>query len=187
MKSLFLAGAFLLAVPFGCSTPGTLVPVTTGESQSSTVPTHLQAFVGAWTTVSEFQTEPGGPLQRSAGTAIGRSVGERWVLVEHSGTHFGTPFTGILVVGYDPQSRGYSGIWLDSLSSNLARYQGTVGPSGTLLTLHTQVPSAERPGTTDEIREEIEIRSPDYIVLTTKAKSNSEWTTLVTVHYRRQK
>jgi hypothetical protein len=141
--------------------------------------------VGTWDTTSEFQTEPGGPMQQSKGTAVGRSVGGPWVMIEHTGDHFGTPFSGVLAIGHDAKKNEYAGVWFDSLSTNVARYQGTTDATGRVLTLVTQVPG-EQPGAIQEIHEVIEVKSADHVTLMTRAKAGAEWITIVTVHYRRR-
>jgi Protein of unknown function (DUF1579) len=101
-------------------------------------------------------------------------------MVEHSGNHFGTPFSGVLVIGHDPQAQKYSGLWLDSLSSNVARYDGALDAGSQVLLLTTELDG-------NPVTESIELKSPDDVVLTTRMKQGESWLTVVTVHYRRQK
>ena len=183
MRSMLWSAMVVAAVSFGCAT--TMAPATTPPVSARTLPAHLRTFVGTWDTTSEFQTEPGGPMQQSKGTAVGRNMGQPWVVLEHTGNHFGTPFSAVLAIGHDVQKGEYSGVWFDSLSSNVARYQGTVDATGQVLTLVTHVPVEQ--GATQEIREVIEVKSDDHIVLTTRAQAGAEWITVVTAHYRRRK
>ncbi|MBI3926909.1 MAG: DUF1579 family protein [Armatimonadetes bacterium] len=78
-------GAGVAGLPGGRGGPGT-----------ADAPADLR---GPWSAVNEFRTAPDGPLQRSEGTAVGRSVGAHWVMLEVAGDHFGTPSTGVLVLG----------------------------------------------------------------------------------------
>jgi hypothetical protein len=185
MRPLILVGAALMALQSACCAHATPKPSSTDVAAApSAAPGLLGTFVGRWATVSEFQTEPGGALQQSRGSAVGRALGERWVVLEHQGTHFGTPFTGLLIVGHDREKEAYPAVWLDSLSSNLARYEGAA--RGSALTLRTEIPNPKQPGATLEVREEIEVQSPDQFTLTTKVRQGDGWATLVTVRYQRQ-
>jgi hypothetical protein len=168
-----------------CSGPTTPVPLKSPSPAASA--SHLATFVGTWSTTNEFQTEPSAPMQQTVGRAVGRAIGDHWVVVEHVGTHFGKPFSAVLVIGHDATAATYTGNWFDSLSSTLTQYRGDLDPTGKILSLHSQQPSTQVAGATAEFQERIELTSSDQIKLTSQTRSGQDWITIVTTTYQRQR
>ena len=93
----------------------------------------------------------------------------------------------ILTLGYDPQKSTYVGTWVDSMTSYIWTYQGSVDPSGKVLTLETEGPWPMKPGVT-KFKEVTEFKSKDYRVFTSSIQGDDgKWTKMVTVHSRRKK
>src|SRR5204862_4531291 len=86
----------------------------------------LQQLVGEWETESEIVAEPGKPPLKSKGSESARMVGGFWIQSEHKGDAFGTPFTGILTLGYDVEKKKYIGTWIDSMMPRLWQYDGSI-------------------------------------------------------------
>ena len=95
----------------------------------------LMQLVGEWNAEVEMFKEPGMPPEKSQGTESVHAIGGFWTLGKNKGTHMDKPFTGILVLGYDPDKARYVGMWFDSMTSHLWTYEGTLDASGKILTL----------------------------------------------------
>lgn len=78
--------------------------------------------VGVWDIELTVTAAPGAAsvLQRS--TAENRIVGERWLISDHRGE---SGFAGHGIYGWDDEKRVYTGIWIDSVQSSMARSLGT--------------------------------------------------------------
>jgi hypothetical protein len=147
----------------------------------------LQQLVGEWETEGEALVEPGKPPVKTKGSESGRSLGAFWVVLENKAEFMGTPFTGILSLGFNPEAGKFVGTWIDSMTSTLWTYQGTLDASGKILTLETEGPSPGDPGKKSRYREVIEVKEKDHKVLASSVEKDGAWTTFVTMHYRRKK
>ncbi len=147
----------------------------------------LQRFVGEW--VSETEAiAPGQPAFTTTGTETVRSIGGIWVIAENtSPTPMGMPMTGLLTIGYNPQEKKFVGTWIDSMTSHLWTYEGSLDPAGRILTLEAEGPSFVDPAKTCRYRDAIELKSDDHKVLTSSVLGDDgEWQRFVTVNYRRK-
>jgi hypothetical protein len=115
----------------------------------------LKQLVGEWDTEGECVTEPGKPPMKTKGSESTRAIGGFWTLSEHKGDAMGTPFTGILTLGYSAEKKKYVGTWIDSMGSHLWTYEGSLDASGKVLSLETEGPSNEGPGKTCKFKEVI--------------------------------
>lgn len=147
----------------------------------------LEQLVGEWDTEAEMTMGPGQPPQKMKGAESGRMIGGFWAVLENKGEFMGGPFTGILTLGYDPEKKKYIGTWVDSVTSYLWKYEGTVDASGKVLTLETEGPCPEAPGELAKFREVLEIKSKDHKVFTSAMQKDGEWVTIMTIHYHRKK
>lgn len=78
--------------------------------------------VGVWDTDLEIQPAPGAPMIRHKGTMSARRIGGgRWLVADHR-TEGG--FEGHGVYGWDPATGKYTGVWVDSMGSGIARSLG---------------------------------------------------------------
>jgi len=143
-------------------------------------------MLGRWDKVSEFVHEPGGPVQRSQGVAEIRNLHDRWVVIEHNGNHFGSPFTGMLMVGVNAEKKHYPSVWIDTLSTEVARYQASIDEDAKTLRLDTQIPNPQQAGAMIDIQEQLVIESPDRMVWTTLAGQGDQQVAIVTVRFTRQ-
>jgi len=146
----------------------------------------LQQLVGEWETESEVITEPGKPPVKSKGVESGRSIGGFWIQCENRGEAFGTPYTGILTLGYDAEKKKYVGTWIDTMLPRLWTYEGAVDAAGKILTLEAEGPTGE-PGKVGKFRDAIELKSKDHKVLTSAMEKDGKWVPYLTVNYRRKK
>ncbi|MGE0378229.1 MAG: DUF1579 domain-containing protein [Planctomycetaceae bacterium] len=151
----------------------------------------LQQFVGEWESESEVFMEPGKPPMKSKGTESSRMIGAFWVVAEGKGDMMGKPFTSLLTLGYDPGKDKYIGSWIDSTDIHLWRYEGTVDPTGKILTLETEGPCSWCPMAPEglsKFKAVTEFKSKDHRVFTSSIQGkDGKWTTVVTVNSRRKK
>jgi hypothetical protein len=146
----------------------------------------LQQLVGEWDTQGEAVTEPGKPPVKTRGTESVRSIGGFWTQSEVKGDFFGTPFTGVMILGYDAEKKKYLGTWVDSIIPYLWKYEGSVDATGKILTLETEGPGHE-PGKLVKFRETIEIKSKDHKVFTSSAEKDGKWVTFLTMNFTRKR
>jgi hypothetical protein len=81
----------------------------------------LQALIGTWKTTGRswpdgFDKEP----QMDSGKAVIKWInGERFMMIEVSGTQFGQPFSAISLIGFDNVRQRYSSVWTDNSSTSM--------------------------------------------------------------------
>lgn len=96
----------------------------------------LEQFAGKWTSKVTVTMAPGAPPDVSTGSSEGRMMlGGRYVHVVHHGTMMGQPFEGIMVLGYDNLRKKYTAVWVDSMSTQIGRYEGTYDAATKTLTM----------------------------------------------------
>jgi hypothetical protein len=148
----------------------------------------LQKFVGNWEAEAEIIMDPAKPPMKSKGTETVRPIGGFWILSEGKSEAMGMKFDHVLTLGYDPEKKKYIGTWFDSMSSYLWKYEGTVDPTGKILTLETEGPCPKEPGKISKFKEVTEFKSDDRRVFTSSMLGDDgKWTTFVTVDSRRKK
>jgi hypothetical protein len=148
----------------------------------------LQQFVGDWDSEAEIVMEPGKPPMKMKSKDVARMVGGFWVVIEGKGEAMGAPFHSYLTLGYDSDKKKYVGTWIDSMTSILWKYEGTVDAAGKTLTLETEGPCHLNPGKLSKFREITEFKSNDHRVFTSNVLgADGKWTTLITVNSRRSK
>jgi hypothetical protein len=148
----------------------------------------LQQLVGEWEAEVEMFMVPGQPPVKSTGTESIRAVGGFWVVAESRGEAMGHPFTGLMTLGYDVETAQYVGTWIDSMSGYLWKYEGTLDPSGKVLTLAAEGPCPMAPGELSKFKEVLELKSPDHKVFTSSIQGkDGKWTKVMTINYRRTK
>lgn len=146
----------------------------------------LHQLVGEWESEGECVMDPSQPSIKVKGTESGRKVGGFWVVLENKGDFMGSPFTGLLTLGYDADKKKYVGTWVDSMSHYLWQYVGTVDASGKKLTLESEGPCPQEPGKLSKFREVLEIKGRDEKVFTSTIEKDGKWMTIMTMKYRRR-
>ena len=145
----------------------------------------LQKFVGEWETEIEVYMEPGKPPMKAKGSHRDHMVGGFWLISEGRNHEF--PYHFVLTLGYDAPRSEYVGTWIDTMTSHIWKYQGTVNSAGTILTLETEGPSPMSPDKVSKFREVTEFKSKDHRYLTSSMLSgDGKWSTVLTVSSRRK-
>ena len=148
----------------------------------------LKQFIGEWEVEGEASMGADDPPVKSSGTETVRAIGGLWIIAEARTTMMDIDCTSAFTLGYDPEKKKYVGTWVDSITSYLWPYEGTVDETGKKLTLESEGPSAMGPAKTAKYRETIEFKSPDHRVFTSSVQNeDGTWTTFVTSQYRRKK
>lgn len=88
------------------------VPKPTAEHQL------LQKWVGTW----DANVNAMGSTSKA--TFICRPLGQLWVIGDFKGDFAGMPFEGQQTMGYDPDKKKFSSVWVDSMSTNLSLGEG---------------------------------------------------------------
>lgn len=145
----------------------------------------LKQLAGEWTSEGECVAGPGQPPVKTKGSESAKSVGGFWIHSEQKGEIMGTPFTGLLTLGYDEKKKKYVGTWVDSFGAHLWIYEGSV--EGNTLTLLSEGPRMDDPGKTGKYREVLELKSPDHKLFTSAIEQDGQWTVFMTLHYHRKK
>jgi hypothetical protein len=74
------------------------------------------------------------------------------------------------------------------MMTNMWVYEGTLDPTGKILTLDTEGPSFTAEGKTAKYKDIIELKSDDHRTLTSQVLGeDGKWNHFMTAHYRRKK
>ena len=145
----------------------------------------LQQLTGEWDTEGEIFGEPGKPPTKTRGGESNRAIGGFWILSEHKGDFFGTPFTGIFSLGYSPEKKKYVGTWIDSMTSHLWTYTGSVDAAGKALTLDAEGPGQD--GKPAKFREILTVVDKNQKTFTSSIEKDGQYVTFLKITYTRKK
>lgn len=148
----------------------------------------LQKFVGNWESEMSIFMEPGKPPLKAKGTETARMIGGFWIVDEGKSEMMGAPFNFVLTLGYDPEKKKYVGTWVDSMSSYLWKYEGSVDAAGKVLTLESQGPCPKEPGRLVTFKEVTEFKSDDHRIFTSSMQEkDGKWTVILQCEFKRKK
>jgi hypothetical protein len=95
----------------------------------------LESMAGSWTTKNKGWMEPDKPPMETKGSSEQKMIfGGRYLQQDYSGDMMGMPFNGMGLMGYDNQTRKYVTAWIDSMSTGIFLFKGTVGRDGKTIT-----------------------------------------------------
>lgn len=148
----------------------------------------LQKFVGKWEVEMEAVMGPGQDPVKSQGTITSRMLGKFWVVNEMQGDMMGTPVTGLQTLGYDSKEKKYVGTWVDSATTHMWHYEGTVDEAGTRIVLEATGPNPMAEGKQARYRDSYEFKSDSQMVLESSMQGDDgKWITFMTGTARRAK
>lgn len=151
----------------------------------------LQQLLGDWKTEVVANVGPDQPAFRCEGEAVTKPIGELWVSIDIENRPMGHTMRGILTIGYDARNKQYVGTWVDSMTSHLWKYQGSLDASGKILTLQAEGPSMLEPGNAEKMakyRDVIEVKDKDHLVMKSSIETEpGTWVEFMTMDYRRKK
>jgi hypothetical protein len=146
----------------------------------------LKQFVGQWDSESEAKMSPDQPPMKCTGTMSSRMLGGFWLVAELTGEMPGMTVTAIQTIGYDPAKKKYVGTWVDSVTTYMWKYEGTVDDSGKTLVLEAEGPNFMAGDKIMKFRDAYTFKSKDHIVTTSSAQSeDGSWVQFMTGHFRR--
>ena len=138
----------------------------------------LQQFVGEWDSEAECFMDPDGPPVKSRGRERIRALGGFWIVSEIEAEMMDRPFRTVQILGFDPHKERFIGSWVDTMTSFMWHYEGTLNEARNLLTLHTEGPCPMRSGGLSKFRETLEIRDRDHKVYTSSIQGeDGQWNT----------
>ena len=147
----------------------------------------LRRLLGKWHVDAEFFKEPGKHPEKTEGAENVRNVGDFWVVSEYTGTFMEQPFRGLLTLGYDPERRKYIGNWIGSMASERWEYEGTLDPTGNILTLEGEGICSMHPGKLTRVREVIELKCKDNRrFISSMLGDDGNWVTTMICNYTRR-
>jgi hypothetical protein len=151
----------------------------------------LQQFVGEWEVAGEMHIDPMDPASEkmtSTGTESTRAVGNLWIVAEANCSMMGIPMNSVLTLGYDPEQQKFVGTWIDSFTSYLWNYEGTLDEENNKLTLETTGPSPTGESQHVKYRETTEFKDQDHRVFTSAFQDpDGNWITFLTMNFTRKK
>ena len=148
----------------------------------------LHQFVGEWESDAEASMGPGQPPMKCQGTIDAKMLGGFWLVSESKTVMMGTPIQAVQTIGYDPAKGKYIGAWVDSVTSYMWTYEGTVDRTGKTLTLEAEGPNLMLEGKLAKFRDEYEFKSKDHIVARSSMQGDDgKWMTFMTSDIRRKK
>ncbi len=140
----------------------------------------LAKFTGEWKTESKGTMGPEQPPMECVGTLSSRALGEFWIVNELKGDMAGTPMTGIQTIGYDDTKKKYVGTWVDSMSSTMWLYEGSVDASGKILTLQAEGPNFLAAGKLTQFQDVYEFTSEKEMkIISRMLGEDGKWITFM--------
>lgn len=94
----------------------------------------LEKDVGAWDGETEVRPGPGAAVIAHRSVITKRLVGGKWLVAEYRAD---SGFEGHGVYGWDAGKGQYTGVWVDSMQTAIARSEGTWDPATRTLTFVT--------------------------------------------------
>jgi hypothetical protein len=147
----------------------------------------LKQLEGEWNSDTEIFMGPNTPSVKTKGTESVRLLGGFWALCENKGEAAGTPYTGILTLGYDVEKKEYVSTWIDSLTTKMWQYKTTLDAAGKVMTFETEGPNPMQPGKMMKMKETLELKDKDTKIFTSTMEMDGKWITVLTVTYTRKK
>ncbi len=178
-KSMLLMGATISLMIFPA------IKTWAGEMHEFPKPTPehqwLQQFVGEWEAETEAIMDPSQPPVRAKSTESIQSLGGFWTTSEIHSTMMNAPFKGLMTLGFDTEKQKYVGTWVDSMTGQLWKYEGTVAPGSNALTLESEGTCPMNPGKLMKFREVVELKDKDHKVFTSSILGDDgKWMTMMT-------
>lgn len=157
-----------------------------GVAQQPTPPTpgpeheKLKQLVGTW----DVSAVSGDNSFR--GTMVWKlDMGGLWLAGSFEGEFAGQKFSGRGFDTYDPNKKKYVSVWIDSMSTSPAVFEGNYDPSGKVLTMEGEGPGED--GKPTKFRIVIERKDDNHFVETMHVKSSDGmWQPIFQLGYRRR-
>ncbi|GAA5505240.1 DUF1579 domain-containing protein [Novipirellula caenicola] len=141
----------------------------------------LERLSGEWSTDAECKMGPDQPEVQCIGSLSSRMVGGFWLLLEMKSEIAGHTMTGIQTIGFDVGKDKFVGTWIDSSSSFMWKYEGSLDKDKTKLTLEAEGPNFFKEGETATFRDTYEFKSDDEFAMKSQMQGeDGRWITFMT-------
>lgn len=145
----------------------------------------LKQLAGDWDLDMTMQ-EPGKDSVKAKGSETTRLLGAFWSISEINATMMDMPFSGRMTLGYNIEKKKYIATWVDSMQDYLWTYEGTLDPSGKILTLETTGPCPMQGGKMTKFKEVIEIQDKDHHTFTSHVDFDGKFVQMMNIKYTRK-
>lgn len=86
---------------------------------------HLKGEVGNWTAEIRMFGDPSGQPQVTKGTETVFMLGDMWLISHFKGEMMGMKFEGSSQTSFNPETKKYTGTWVDTMSPYAMTVEGT--------------------------------------------------------------
>jgi hypothetical protein len=146
----------------------------------------LQRLTGDWTYESEALGPDNVPVKMHGTDSI-RAFGDLWIITDSKGQILGGgQHASSITLGYDPQQGRFVGTFIDSITTYLWIYNGSL--EGDVLTLEAEGPGMEGDGKMAQYRDIFDVQSDDYFIFRSRVLGDDgQWHEFMATHYRRKR
>jgi hypothetical protein len=100
---------------------------------------HIARMAGTWDVAGTFWMQPGAPPNESTGIARSRMILDgRFLQTRYESEFMGQPMQGIGIDGYDNSLGKHVGIWIDTASTAIYRFEGECSEDGKVVTAFSE-------------------------------------------------
>jgi hypothetical protein len=147
----------------------------------------LSKLVGEWTYEHECSMGPDSPPMKSTGLERVRSLGGLWTIGEGEGEMPGGEVGHVVMtLGYDPAKERFVGTFIGSMMTYMWVYEGTLDPTGKILTLDTVGPNMTGQGMA-KYQDIMEFKDDNYRTLSSQFQGeDGKYHGFMVGHYRRK-
>ena len=145
----------------------------------------LKQLAGEWDLDLTMQ-EPGKDSTKAKGSETTRLLGPFWSISDVKATMMDMPFGGQMTLGYSTEKKKYIATWIDSMGDYLWTYEGSLDPSGKILTLETTGPCPMQGGKMTRFKEVIEIKDKDHRTFSSLVDFDGKFVQMLTINYTRK-
>jgi hypothetical protein len=186
-NALFL---FSLAC-LSCGANSSLAQVESAPSAEHKI---LKMDVGTWDCEMKMwmgadgTTDPNATPMISKGTEKNRMLGDFWLVSEFEADLGGMMFEGHATTGYDPSSKKFQGVWIDSMTPGATHMEGTYDAASKTMTSMMTKPMPD--GSVQKTKSTVVYQGEDKRVMTMyelKAGTENEWLRSMEISYTRKK
>jgi len=148
---------------------------------------------GSWAGEMDMLVDPMNPTKapekplKSKVTESTTLLGGFWALAAVKGEMMGQAFEGRGQYGYDAAKKKYIGTWIDSMMPHLWEYEGSLDPSGKVLTLEAMGPDCVNPTAMTRYRDVHEIIDKDTRRMTSAVQREGKWVPVMRGELKRTK
>ncbi len=104
---------------------------------------YLHKLAGTWDAHATFWMQPGALPTESKGTSVNEVImGGRYLKTDYTSEFMGSPFQGMALDGFDNQKQRFVGLWIDTMSTLMMVFEGTVDEAAAVRTMTAEYTDA---------------------------------------------